>query len=113
MATVPSSGPPAGRWWPSTLDGGVGRRKIEQPRRAGCSRSLAEAFSCSPADGSSYNEVANKGNAVVRRGIGEEFVHQVRGRDTVVRAHLLQHAPADQPAHGVRHQPDLLGGRLL
>jgi hypothetical protein len=42
------------------LDGGEGRRKIEQqPRRTGCSRSLAGASSCSPADGSSYNEVAN------------------------------------------------------
>jgi len=63
MATVPSSWPPAGCWWPSTLDGGEGRRKIEQPRRAGCSRSLAETSSCSPADGSSYNEVANSGSA--------------------------------------------------
>ena len=29
------SWPPAGCWWPLTLDGGEGRRKIEQPRRAG------------------------------------------------------------------------------
>jgi hypothetical protein len=62
MATVPFSWPPAGCWWPPTLDGGEGRRKTEQPGRAGCSRSLAEASSCSPADGSSYNEVANHGD---------------------------------------------------
>src|SRR6266853_1589267 len=60
MATVPSSWPPAGCWWPPALDGGEVRRKIEQPRRAGCSRTLAEASSCSPADGSSYSEVANR-----------------------------------------------------
>src|SRR5260370_40571074 len=59
MATVPSSWPTAGASWPPTLDGGEGRHKIEQPTGAGCSRSLAEASSCSPADGSSYIEVAN------------------------------------------------------
>jgi len=53
MATVPSSWPPARSWWPPTLDGGEDRCKIKQPRRAGCSRSLAEASSCSPAAGSS------------------------------------------------------------
>ena len=37
-----------------------GPTQDEQSRRAGCLRSLAEASSCSPADGSSYNEVANK-----------------------------------------------------
>src|SRR5260370_7904332 len=58
MATVPSSWPTAGASWPPTLDGGEGRHKIEQPT-GGCSRSLAEASSCSPADGSSYIEVAN------------------------------------------------------
>src|SRR5260221_12946870 len=62
MATVLSSWPPAGCWWPPALDGGEVRHKIEQPRRAGCSRSFAEASSCSPADGSSYNEVANTGH---------------------------------------------------
>ena len=35
------------------------RRKIEQPGKARCSRSLAEASSCSSAAGSTYNEVAN------------------------------------------------------
>jgi hypothetical protein len=32
---------------------------MEQPSSAGCSRSLAETSSRSPAAGSSYNEVAN------------------------------------------------------
>src|ERR1035438_496925 len=41
------------------MHGARGRRKIEQPRGAGCSRSLAEASSCIPANGSSYSEVAN------------------------------------------------------
>jgi hypothetical protein len=56
MATVPSSWPPARSWWPPTVDDGEDRRKIKQPRRAGCSGSRAEASSCSPAAGSSYYE---------------------------------------------------------
>jgi hypothetical protein len=41
------------------LRAGEDWRKIEKPGRARCSRSLAEASSCSSAAGSSYNEVAN------------------------------------------------------
>src|SRR5260221_5174473 len=74
MAMVPSSWPPAGCWWPPALDGGEVRHKIEQPRRAGCSRSLAEASSCSPADGSSYNEVAN--SCLPERGHGTAHLQE-------------------------------------
>src|SRR6266487_1186568 len=47
----------------------TGRRRGPTQDRAaeesGCSRSLAEASSCSPADGSSYNEVANNPHLVL------------------------------------------------
>lgn len=45
---------------------GENRRKIEQPGKGRCSRSLAEASSCSSAAGSSYREVANTSHYSVR-----------------------------------------------
>ena len=48
-------------WWPPTQDGvGEDRREMEQPRRARCLQSLAEASPWSLAAGSSYYEVLNK-----------------------------------------------------
>jgi hypothetical protein len=43
----------------------------------------------------------------VRGRVREELVDQVAGRDAVVRAHLLDHAAADQAAHRVGDQPHL------
>ncbi len=40
-----------------------GRHKIEQPTRAGCSRTLAEESSCSSAAGCSYGGVANNASS--------------------------------------------------
>jgi hypothetical protein len=64
LVNAPSLVAASGIFVAAILDGAEGRRKIEQQRRTGCSRSLAEASSCSPADGSSYSEVANSGTMV-------------------------------------------------
>lgn len=53
----------------ATLDGGEDRPKIKQLRRVGCSGNLAEASSCSPAAGSSNNEVRTRGLAPARHKI--------------------------------------------